>query len=141
KFRGPAHSRCNLKLQIDPETIKILVLFCNGSSYNFHHLMQEIAKVTDKKIVPIANNSEQYITFSVGQLQFIDKIQHELRKRWEIQVLKSYKLKLEKDEKIKKALKQYLDDEELQGYMEYGMKLKYYTKLLETAKKQVKIER
>ncbi|CAG8738298.1 7689_t:CDS:2, partial [Dentiscutata heterogama] len=44
---------------------------------------------------------------------------------------------LEKDEKIKKALKQYSDNEELQRYMEYGMKLKYHTKLLETAKKQI----
>ncbi|CAG8836665.1 14833_t:CDS:2, partial [Cetraspora pellucida] len=35
-----------------------------GASYN--------TKVTDEKIVLIANNSEQYITFSVGQLQFID---------------------------------------------------------------------
>ncbi|CAG8592094.1 11190_t:CDS:1, partial [Dentiscutata heterogama] len=52
RFRGPAHSGCNLKLQIDSETIKILVLFCNGSGYDFHHLIQEIAKVTDKKIVP-----------------------------------------------------------------------------------------
>ncbi|CAG8680730.1 7670_t:CDS:2, partial [Paraglomus brasilianum] len=50
KFRGPAHSGCNLKLRIDPETIKIPVLFCNGSGYDFHHLMQEIAKVTDEKI-------------------------------------------------------------------------------------------
>ncbi|CAG8663997.1 11518_t:CDS:2, partial [Paraglomus brasilianum] len=64
KFRGASHSECNLKLRIDPETIKIPVLICNGSGYDFHHLMQEIAKVTDEKIVPIANNSEQYITFS-----------------------------------------------------------------------------
>jgi len=54
------------------------VLFCNGSGYDFHHLMQEIAKVTDEKIVPIANNSEQYITFSVGQLQFIDSLKFSL---------------------------------------------------------------
>ncbi|CAG8842431.1 14127_t:CDS:2, partial [Racocetra persica] len=48
KFRGPAHSRCNLKLRIDPETIKIPILICNESGYDFHHLMQEIAKVTMK---------------------------------------------------------------------------------------------
>ncbi|CAG8724642.1 9541_t:CDS:1, partial [Acaulospora morrowiae] len=40
--------------------------------------MQEIAKVTDEKIVPIANNSEQYITFSFGQLQFIDSMKFSL---------------------------------------------------------------
>ncbi|CAG8511888.1 7299_t:CDS:2, partial [Racocetra persica] len=78
KFRGSAHSGCNIKLRINPETIKILILFCNGSGYDFYHLMQEIAKVTDEKIVPIANNSEQYITFSVGQLQFIDSMKFSL---------------------------------------------------------------
>ncbi|CAG8726931.1 15093_t:CDS:2 [Dentiscutata erythropus] len=48
------------------------------SGYDFHYLMQEIAKVIDKKIVPIANNSEQYITFLVGQLQFIDSLKFSL---------------------------------------------------------------
>ncbi|RHZ44034.1 hypothetical protein Glove_772g14 [Diversispora epigaea] len=56
------------------------------------------------------------------------EIQHELRKRWEIQVLKGHKLELKKDE-------------ELRGYFDGGIELKYYAKLLETAKKQVEIER
>ncbi|CAG8831886.1 21595_t:CDS:2, partial [Gigaspora margarita] len=61
----------------DPETKKYL-----GASHRKCHgkkpMIQEIAKVTDEKIVPIANNSEQYITFSVGQLQFIDSIKFSL---------------------------------------------------------------
>src|SRR5688572_27626147 len=69
------------------------------------------------------------------------EIQYELRKRWEIQVLKGHKLELEKDEKIKKALESHSDDEEDQGYLEYDIELKYLAKLLETAKKQVEIER
>ncbi|CAG8660298.1 24557_t:CDS:10 [Gigaspora margarita] len=43
-----------------------------------HKSCKKIAKVTDEKIVPIANNSEQYITFSVGQLQFIDSLKFSL---------------------------------------------------------------
>ncbi|CAG8703191.1 17036_t:CDS:2 [Dentiscutata erythropus] len=35
----------------------------------------------------------------------------------------------------------YKYDEKLQGYIEYSIELKYHTKLLETAKKQVEIER
>ncbi|CAG8750616.1 7875_t:CDS:2, partial [Dentiscutata erythropus] len=69
------------------------------------------------------------------------EIQYELRKRWEIQVLKGHKLELEKDEKIKKTLESHSDDEEDQGYLEYDIELKYLAKLLETAKKQVEIER
>ncbi|CAG8510605.1 21586_t:CDS:10 [Dentiscutata erythropus] len=65
------------KLQISVETVKKISWKKNNdlrSGYDFHHLIQEIAKVTDEKIVPIANNSEQYITFLVGQLQFIDSL-------------------------------------------------------------------
>ena len=56
-------------------------------------------------------------------------------------MLKGHKLELEKDEKIKKALESHSDDEEVQGYLEYDIVLKYLAKLLETAKKQVEIER
>ncbi|CAG8540200.1 16128_t:CDS:10 [Cetraspora pellucida] len=78
KFRGPAHSGCNLKLRINPEIIKIPILICNGSGYNFHHFIQKIEKMTNEKIVPITNNSKQYITFLVGQLQFIDSLKFSL---------------------------------------------------------------
>ncbi|CAG8750038.1 14651_t:CDS:2, partial [Dentiscutata erythropus] len=59
----------------DPETKKYL-----GASHRKCHGKRSMikAKVTDEKIVPIANNSEQYITFLVGQLQFIDSLKFSL---------------------------------------------------------------
>jgi hypothetical protein len=74
------------------------------------------------------------------------EIQHELRKRWKIQVFEFYKLELEQKEKKREVRERYPDNEEFQEYMdqEYmdqGIFRMYYKKLFETAKKQVEIER
>ncbi|RHZ47260.1 hypothetical protein Glove_586g39 [Diversispora epigaea] len=45
---------------------------------------------------------------------------------------RSHKLGLGKDQRIKKALNQYSGNEELQGYIEYGIELKYNEKLLKS---------
>ena len=36
KYRGAAHSSCNLKLRIDPDKIKIPVFFHNLRGYDAH---------------------------------------------------------------------------------------------------------
>lgn len=71
KYRGAAHNICNFKLRINPDTIKIPVVFHNLKGYDAHHLMQAMSNY-HKEIKCIANNMEKYITLSVGKLQFID---------------------------------------------------------------------
>ncbi|CAJ0643580.1 12690_t:CDS:2 [Entrophospora sp. SA101] len=70
------HKSCKVcmycKTQL-PDEEKNRVIDHDHITGKFRGPAHKIAKVTDEKIVPIANNSEQYITFSVGQLQFIDK--------------------------------------------------------------------
>ena len=39
KYRGAAHSSCNLKLRIDPDKIKIPVFFHNLRGYDAHLMM------------------------------------------------------------------------------------------------------
>lgn len=73
KFRGAAHNECNLKLRIFPNKTKIPVVFHNLRGYDAHHLMQKITDI-DKEINCVANNMENYITFSAGNLQFIDSL-------------------------------------------------------------------
>ena len=89
KFRGSTHQDCNLKLQIKPETIKILVIFHNLRGYDSHFIMQEIGKIakehtyTNKKgekvemnINCIPNNMEKYMAFMLGNhLVFLDSFQ------------------------------------------------------------------
>ena len=41
KYRGSAHQECNLKLKINPEEVKIPVIFHNLRGYDSHFIMQE----------------------------------------------------------------------------------------------------
>ena len=89
KYRGSAHQECNLKLRVNPEEIKIPVIFHNLRGYDSHFIMQEIGKIvkkhtyTNKKgekcqmnINAIPNNMEKYMAFMLGNhLTFIDSFQ------------------------------------------------------------------
>ena len=58
KYRGAAHSKCNLALKKDKT---IPVGFHNGTKYDFHLLVRELGRVNGY-IRTIARNSEQYIS-------------------------------------------------------------------------------
>ena len=89
KYRGSAHQECNLKLRIEPENIKIPVIFHNLRGYDSHFIMQQIGEIakkhayTNKKggkqelnINAISNNMEKYMAFMLGNnLTFIDSFQ------------------------------------------------------------------
>ena len=57
-----------------PEVKPIPVVFHNLRGYDSHLSMQAISKV-DGKITCIPYNKEKYISFFLGQLRFIDRIQ------------------------------------------------------------------
>ena len=73
KYRGPAHSLCNLKLRKDKV---ITVGFHNGTNYDFHLFVKSLGRV-DGKIRVIAKNSEKYISVTkpicVGECEELDK--------------------------------------------------------------------
>jgi len=73
RFRGAAHDECNKKLRINPKTDPIPVVFHNLRGYDAHHLMQAMSKL-EKEVKCVANNMEKYMTFSVGNLRFIDSL-------------------------------------------------------------------
>ena len=73
KYRGAAHNECNLKLKLKPKTMPIPVIFHNLEGYDGHLLMQAMARVRGE-IKCIAKKTEKYITFSLGNLKFIDSI-------------------------------------------------------------------
>ena len=88
KYRGSAHQECNLKLRINPEEIKIPVIFHNLRGYDSHFIMQEIGAIVKKHaytkngkeikmdINAIPNNMEKYMSFMLGNhLTFIDSFQ------------------------------------------------------------------
>ena len=89
EFRGSAHQDCNLKLQINPEKIKIPVFFHNLKGYDSHFIMQQIGEIAKKhtytnareeechmNINCIPNNMEKYMAFMLGNhLVFLDSYQ------------------------------------------------------------------
>ena len=73
EFRGAAHSACNSELRINPRTMLIPVVFHNLRGYDAHHLMQAMSQYK-KELSCIAYNMEKYITFTTGNLRFIDSL-------------------------------------------------------------------
>ena len=89
KLRGSVHQECNIRLRINPESLKIPVIFHNLRGYDSHFIMQQIGEIAknyaykDKKgkeqplkINAIPNNMEKYMAFMLGNhLNFIDSFQ------------------------------------------------------------------
>ena len=62
KYRGAAHNMCNLRYKI-PKNIP--VIFHNGSTYDYHFIIKELACESDGNFECLGENTEKYITFSV----------------------------------------------------------------------------
>ena len=89
KFKGSVHTECEKKLTINPNKIKIPVIFHNLRGYDSHFIMQEIGAIVknhtfkNKKgeekqmnINAIPNNMEKYMAFMLGKhLTFLDSFQ------------------------------------------------------------------
>ena len=73
KYRGAEHNECNLKLKLNPKTMQISVIFHNLKGYDGHLLMQAMARVQGE-ISCIPTNTEKYISFSLGNLRFVDSV-------------------------------------------------------------------
>ena len=89
KYRGVAHSSCNLRYRI-PDYIP--VIFHNLAGYDAHLFIKELAKHTTKMGV-ITKNTENYISFSVKVEvdKFIDKAGNEKSKEIELRFIDSFK--------------------------------------------------
>ena len=72
-YRGAAHNECNFMLKLNPKTMPIPVIFHNSKGYDCYLLMQAMARVRGE-IRCIPTNREKYISFSLGNLRFIDSV-------------------------------------------------------------------
>ena len=70
KYRGAAHSNCNLKYRT---TKKIPVVFHNGSTYDYHFIIKQLAREFKYYLECLGENTEKYITFSVPIKKVLDK--------------------------------------------------------------------
>ena len=62
KYRGAAHNICNLRYETPKE---IPVVLHNGSIYDYHFIIKEIAEEFEGEFECLGENTEKYITFSV----------------------------------------------------------------------------
>ena len=58
KFRGPAHSNCNLRYTVQRE---IPVIIHNGSKYDYHFIIKELAEEFKGHFECLGENTETYI--------------------------------------------------------------------------------
>ena len=62
KYRGAPHNNCNFHYKIPKE---IPVVFHNGSTYDYHFIIKQLAREVKGNFECIGENTEKYITFSV----------------------------------------------------------------------------
>ena len=62
KFRGAAHCICNLRYKVPQE---IPVKIHNGSKYDYHFIIRELAEEFKGQFECLGENTEKYITFSI----------------------------------------------------------------------------
>ena len=62
KYRGAAHTICNWRYKTPK---KIPVVFHNASTYDYHFIINELAKEFEGQFECLGENTEKYITFSV----------------------------------------------------------------------------
>ena len=63
RYRGAAHSICNLEFKWPNE---ISVLTHNGSNYDYHFIIKELANTFERKFECLRKSTEEYKTFSVS---------------------------------------------------------------------------
>ena len=68
---GAAHDICNLRYKIPKE---IPVVFHNGSTYDYHFIIKELAEESEGESECLGENTEKYMNFSVSIKKEITKI-------------------------------------------------------------------
>ncbi|CAJ0836806.1 8130_t:CDS:1, partial [Entrophospora sp. SA101] len=76
KYRGPAHSNCNKKLQMGAFKTKVPLICHNFRGYDSHLLIEVAGRFTSNKLKCIPENIGKYKAMDVGQLRFLDSFQH-----------------------------------------------------------------
>ena len=71
EYRGAAHSICNLKYSVPK---KIPIVFHNGSNYDYHFIIKELAEEFKKQFTCLGEHTKKYITFTVQIAKEVTRI-------------------------------------------------------------------
>ena len=72
KYRGAAHSTCNLKYSL-PQQISID--FHDRSNHDYHFIIKDLAEELKKQFSCLEENTENYITFIVPKEEEVTRIE------------------------------------------------------------------
>ena len=86
KYRGAAHNIRNLRYKVPKE---IPVVFHNGSTYDYHFIINELVKEFKGNFECLGENTEKYITFSVPIKKKIEN--KDLEITYKIKFIDSYR--------------------------------------------------
>ena len=70
-YTGAVHSICNLKYSVPK---KIPIAFHNGSNYDYHFIIKELAEDFTKQLTGLRERIEKYITFTVPREKKVTRI-------------------------------------------------------------------
>ena len=87
KYREAAHNICNLRFNVPN---KIPVVFHNGSNYDYHFIIKELANEFEGQFECLRENTEKYKTFSIPVEKEVTNIDKDGN---ESVVIISYKIK------------------------------------------------
>ena len=86
KYKGAAHNICNLRYKVPKE---ISIVFHNGSTYDYHFIIEELVKEFNGNFECLGENTEKYITFSVPIKKKIEN--KDLEITYKIKFIDSYR--------------------------------------------------
>ena len=73
QYRGAAHTKCNI---LHYSNRYLPIFFHNLKGYDSHHILRAATDIVDKdKINAIPQSTEKFMTFSIGNLKFLDTAQ------------------------------------------------------------------
>ena len=78
KYRGATHNICNMNYKISKN---ISFVFHNGSTYDYHFIIKELAKEFNGQFECLGENTEKYINFSVPINKKATEIDKEITKK------------------------------------------------------------
>ena len=87
KYRGAARNICDLRYKVPKE---ILIVFHNGSTYDYHFMIKELVKEFNGNFECLEENTEKYSTFSVPIKKKIEN--KDLEITYKIKFIDSYRL-------------------------------------------------
>ena len=84
KYRGAAHSKCNLEYKIVKE---IPVRFRNGSLYDYHFIIKYLVREFKGNFECLGKNTEKFISFTVP----FKKVINDKKRKYKIRINDSYR--------------------------------------------------